>query len=130
MEQPWSQFSANWTLECKILETLVTLILLFKFCFPKRIFWINIFKIMKSILTLAINWVQIVFNAKFINWHLGFKAVSIHNKKLQKKCSMIKWQNKRKNKFKNKMNIIKTFVIGYLNLVFEKGFKIPIPNNY
>ncbi len=35
-----------------------------------------------------------------------------------------------KEKINDKMNIIKTFVIGYLNLVFEKGFKIPIPNNY
>ena len=35
-----------------------------------------------------------------------------------------------KDKINGKMNIIKTFVIGYLNLVFEKGFKIPIPNNY
>ena len=35
-----------------------------------------------------------------------------------------------KDKINDKMNLIKSFVIGFLNWVFEKGFKIPVPNNY
>ena len=35
-----------------------------------------------------------------------------------------------KEKLNGRMNFINPFVIGFVNWVLEKGFKIPIPNNY